>query len=481
MKQISIRIFIFLLAFFPIHSNANSLLELDTVATVHSLGSYLKVLEDMNGVLSIDQIRSTEYDTLFKNISKSVPNFGHTHSAFWLKLNILNHSQPKTMPWILNIDFALLDYVDLYHYSDRGLLLKSVHTGMLRPFNSREYDYNSFVFNLLLDSPGIHTVYLRIQTDASMTLPLTLYTMPEFVAHSHLKLLSLGFYFGILLIMFVYHLFLFISLRDRSYFYFSLSISALILYLLSYSGLGFHYLWPDSVYWNTFVVPFFSSLLMLLFIKYTDTFLQLKKFCTTCHRLVIVLLIGHSALNAAIPLIGYYHSIQPVMILTLIEIILILFLVYFSWKKKNRAAGYFLLSTLGLAPGVIIFILVRFGVLASTSFTEISFKASTILFLLLMSSALAQRIKDSKREQDKSEQRFRSMVESSVDLIWEADKNFRFTYISPNIVHVLGYGTDELLNRQIYEFMNPDDAKTLGEKFRLLLKGNRAMSVCKYP
>ncbi|MBD2204679.1 PAS domain S-box protein [Calothrix sp. FACHB-1219] len=52
-----------------------------------------------------------------------------------------------------------------------------------------------------------------------------------------------------------------------------------------------------------------------------------------------------------------------------------------------------------------------------------------------------------------SEERFRHLVETSSDLIWEVDKNGLYTYVSPKIRDILGYEPEEVLGKSPLEFM----------------------------
>ncbi len=54
-----------------------------------------------------------------------------------------------------------------------------------------------------------------------------------------------------------------------------------------------------------------------------------------------------------------------------------------------------------------------------------------------------------------SDQRFRSLVESSRDWIWELDKDGRFTYTSPNCEDLLGYAPHEMLGLPYADFVLP--------------------------
>ena len=53
------------------------------------------------------------------------------------------------------------------------------------------------------------------------------------------------------------------------------------------------------------------------------------------------------------------------------------------------------------------------------------------------------------------ENRFRGLVESSFDWIWEADENGRYTYSSPRVSDILGYGPSEIVGMDWVELCQP--------------------------
>ncbi|MBD2355776.1 PAS domain S-box protein [Tolypothrix sp. FACHB-123] len=55
-----------------------------------------------------------------------------------------------------------------------------------------------------------------------------------------------------------------------------------------------------------------------------------------------------------------------------------------------------------------------------------------------------------------SEERFRNLVETSSDLIWEVDKNGCYTYVSPKVRDILGYEPEQVLGKSPLEFMQLD-------------------------
>ena len=63
----------------------------------------------------------------------------------------------------------------------------------------------------------------------------------------------------------------------------------------------------------------------------------------------------------------------------------------------------------------------------------------------------------------KSEEKFRNLVESIYDWVWEINGGGIFTYSSPRVMDYLGYRPEEILGKSIYSFTDPAHAKRLSE------------------
>jgi PAS domain S-box-containing protein len=68
-----------------------------------------------------------------------------------------------------------------------------------------------------------------------------------------------------------------------------------------------------------------------------------------------------------------------------------------------------------------------------------------------------------------SAQRFRNLVESTNDLLWETDRQGRYSYVSPQIEALLGYTPEEVLGRTPFDLMPRDEAARLEALFQELL------------
>ena len=88
--------------------------------------------------------------------------------------------------------------------------------------------------------------------------------------------------------------------------------------------------------------------------------------------------------------------------------------------------------------------------------------------LISTTEKLQQEIKEHQRAEEalrKSRERFRSLTEVTSDWIWEVDENGFYTYSSPKLFEILGYGTEEIVGKTPFDFMPPAEAKRLF-KFR---------------
>jgi diguanylate cyclase (GGDEF)-like protein/PAS domain S-box-containing protein len=89
------------------------------------------------------------------------------------------------------------------------------------------------------------------------------------------------------------------------------------------------------------------------------------------------------------------------------------------------------------------------------------------LFSLLI-GRVERRLDDSTVALLDSEQRFRTLVESVKDWIWEIDADWRYVYASPKVEEILGYTPDEILGRRPFDLMPAAEAGELLRRFEAI-------------
>ena len=73
-----------------------------------------------------------------------------------------------------------------------------------------------------------------------------------------------------------------------------------------------------------------------------------------------------------------------------------------------------------------------------------------------------QKIERSLRE---SEERFRSLVETSSDWVWEIDENAVYSYVSPKVTELLGYQPEEVIGKTPFDLMPEPEAERLRKEW----------------
>jgi PAS domain S-box-containing protein len=64
-----------------------------------------------------------------------------------------------------------------------------------------------------------------------------------------------------------------------------------------------------------------------------------------------------------------------------------------------------------------------------------------------------------------SEEKFRSLVETTSDFIWEVDADAVYTYVSPQVHRILGFEPGEVLGKTPFDLMPPDEAERVAAEF----------------
>ena len=82
-----------------------------------------------------------------------------------------------------------------------------------------------------------------------------------------------------------------------------------------------------------------------------------------------------------------------------------------------------------------------------------------------------QKIEDSLRE---SEERFRNLIETSSDWVWEVNRDAVYTYASPKIKELLGYEPEEILGKTPFDLMPEAEAARVKAEFARLVQEHRS-------
>lgn len=73
-----------------------------------------------------------------------------------------------------------------------------------------------------------------------------------------------------------------------------------------------------------------------------------------------------------------------------------------------------------------------------------------------------------------SEAKFRALVESSSDWIWEVDEHGVYIYSSPQVFDLLGYTVEEVIGKTPFDLMAPTEAGRIGAEFAAIVAEHKS-------
>jgi len=140
-------------------------------------------------------------------------------------------------------------------------------------------------------------------------------------------------------------------------------------------------------------------------------------------------------------------------------------IIYIPLIVGKEATGVLIAATIGEQK-----------VLAQTAQALCSAYAS-MAALSIANARLYEASQVSAKKLHESQERYRNLVESSTDWIWEVDAQGKYTYASPIVKNLLGLTPEEVLGKTPFDFMPEEEAKRIGAIFADIVKSKAPIKV----
>lgn len=409
----------FVLLLFPFYSaKASTVIQLQEGQKNYPLGSFMELLEDKDSTWDIEDVAGGSLDDQFFRYDGNVPNYGYKSSTYWVRMTFDNRSSIDE--WLLEVAYPPHDLVSLYTPTqDGGFHLSK--TGDLLPFSSREIHHRNFIYKLTVPQGEVKTYFLKVKSDGSMQLPVTLRAEEEFYQKSLLEYILLGLYFGFGLIMIIYNLFLYGSLRVSSYLWYVLFILSIMLVHFTLNGLSYQYIWPEMPWWNNRAILFFMAGTNISALIFTKSFLNTKVYTPKLNKLInwYVLL---QPILIGILLVDYETALNLIMIATIGVIGIVISAALLCWKKGYHPSKYFFFGWVIFLIGVAISSFADMGLIPITFVTKYASQLGSGTEIILFSLALAEKIKRLRLEKEAAEKNARKSQELAVKHLKQANQ-----------------------------------------------------------
>lgn len=366
----------------------------------HYLGRHMHAVE----------LASPSANTTFETLEASakrrldvdVPTLSNTAAWTWVEVDLTHLDMPGA--W-LEVSSAMVDSLVVFASCQGQALYRMEAHGSGRRWSRAEgalQGSNYPKFPLPSESCDDLKMYVGVQAGKQLLLPVRVASSSELRAFSLARDLFYAFYVGIMAVMLLYNLVLYFTVRDRSYLLYTLFLIGVAfsqLFLEGYQGI---LLGLDSTTWLgmrlVHLIGIFSGVTTILFVQ---RFLHLKRNAPRYHKLfrafvvayggvLAVLLLGF--LNLSFSLINAVASVAVLVIPASLE----------ARKQGQKSATFLLIAFTAFLLSVTVFALKEFGVLPHTLWTRFAMPVGSIVQLVLLSIALADRINQLKKESSKA-------------------------------------------------------------------------------
>jgi len=369
-----------------------------------ALDAYVEVLEDPQGRLRLEDVRRPEHAARFAPAGPEPVNFGYTRSAWWLRFT-LPGGAPAAEELLLEIAFPSIDRIELHlpeAQLDEGPRYWTRIAGDDYPWAAREVKHRNHVFRFSAPQPpGTHVYYLRAQSQSVLTVPLTLWRPEAFAARDRDVQLLLGLFYGLAVALVFYNLMLFFAVQDRTYAYYVLYAAVFGLFLFSYDGLAYQYLWPASPWWANHAAAAALSLTLALGAQFARSFLDTRRIAPRADRAVLAVVaagFGLALCSATGWLLDYGTVLRTISVLGFGIAVLATVIAVRALLDGYRPARFFLLAWAGLLVFILFGALRNFALVPTNFVTIYGLHFGFALDVLLLSFALADRINILRRE-----------------------------------------------------------------------------------
>jgi PAS domain S-box-containing protein len=379
------------------------------------LSRAFQYLEDPGGMLSFDEVVTPAVQARFRPLAPlgPGPNFGLTRSAFWLKVTL--EVPPGAQPdWYLEVAYPPLDQVAVYS-PDTAFGYVRQAGGDSEPYSAREVPHRNHVFPVHLPPASPATLYLRVQSEGTVSAPVRLWQPKALWAQDQRAYAALALYFGLLLGLLAYNLLLWVSVQDRAYLYYVAFAASMGVGQAALSGLGTQFLWPEWTWWAGVSVPVGLTTTAIFGLMFARTFLSSAARMPVLDKVLLAQAGGWGLSLLAALALPYAVSAWMVTVLAVVSVATMAVVGYISIRREFAGARWFFTAWAMLLLGVGLLSLHNTGVLPSNAVTSNALLLGSALEMVLLSFALGDRINVARRFKEQAQARIaaeHAMVEA---------------------------------------------------------------------
>lgn len=417
----------------------------------YQLADYIDFLEDPQRQYSFEDIRKPEIEDRFKRLENKLFTYGITNSNLWFRIKLRyptgapNYEPQKR--WLYEVARTLLNEADLYIVRADGSV--SMQSSDIRTsFDDRPVSHAFSVFPIDMALGEEVTLYLRIWNYTSTFVPQTLWSQSGFAAKTTVENFLYGIFYGGMVIICIYNFLLYLSSRDVGYLYYV----GYLFFILAFAMIDIGHGLPlfDKEHEGFDKTYVFSSLWLSLIMGcvFIYRFLELK----ARHPVLYHCMWGVIVLMVIAFYVSHYYepvsSVRFVASFTSTTGLVIFAAAGYIWYSGNPNAPYFISAWSLNILGVFIYSLVVRGLAPAHPILLAALPIGIWLEAIILSQALANRIKQSEKAVLDANQRaidnlalYRSVFDHALEGLYQMSLRGKLLSVNAAFADLMGYAT----------------------------------------
>ena len=363
------------------------------------------MLADPSGRLTIDQVRQAPYADRFKPFKNGRTYLGVAAGAWWLRLDVKNESD-REQSWLVQSTSPRFDWAELYFFPAHGepsRLLMGDHA----PFANRPIAHRTNLFPIKMAPGQTASLYVRLSYEepAIADVRLRVWSIKQFSNYAGISFGIVALMLGGFVIIALFNLTIAFSTRAPEYFWYVVYVISVALSSMAYHGLGYRFLWHEWP-WITDLAPaLFPGLTLVFSTQFTRSFLKLRQSMPRMDKLLRAIML-------------FTLAVLPLLVLGLRKIALFLFLgntavgLIFPflglklWLSGQREARFYTIAWTAWLVSIALSLVRYMGLTPLTMLMDVLPAGFMLCEALLLSLALADRIKVLREQKEAAEKKY---------------------------------------------------------------------------
>ena len=354
------------------------------VSVVPLKGFAYEVYADKNQLTAEQVLEKNEFHAV--ELWKS---FGVTQDVYWILLDDLEIMDNDQF-WLF-IENSSLDNIEVFTVSLKNEIEKKYHVGDALVYSQRPIEHRAFL--LPFDLAKTDRLLVKVWGETPLMIDFLHGPSTKVFAQITKNESILKVVFGMMLSLLIYNLIMFLVTRLADYLWYVIYMGGIIGFVIFINGLGFQYIWPNSPSVQNSIAFLFICMFQFGAFGFTRQFLNLKavskvfdifyKYASFLPLLMIVAIFIQKDI-----------ALKVVSFTTLLLFIIVPVAIILTAIRKSKEALIFLLSWMFMVVGMLVLTLSLNGRIELTFFNSHILEFGVAIESVLLSFALAYRIRN---------------------------------------------------------------------------------------